>query len=57
MTNMSDDKYCLILSKNAIQQKRSHEKWDDKNKQQDNASARTLHAENESPEKGISNWS
>ena len=52
---MSDDKYCLILSKNAIQQKRSHEKWDDKNKQQDNASARTLHAEDESPEKGISN--
>ena len=52
---MSDDKHCFILSKNARQQKRSHEKWDDKKKQQENASARTLHVENESPEKGISN--
>ena len=52
---MSDDKHCLILSKNTTQQKRSLEKWDDKKKQQDIASARTLHAENESPEKGSSN--
>ena len=52
---MSDDKHCLILSKNAIQQNRSREKWDDKKKQQENASARTSHVENESPEKGSSN--
>ena len=52
---MSDDKHCLILSRNGIQQKRSHEKWDDKNKQQENASARTSHVENESSEKGSSN--
>ena len=36
---MSDEKRCLILSKNATQQKRSREKWDDKKKQQENASA------------------
>ena len=55
-TNMSDDKRCLILSKNATQQKRSRAKWDDKKKQQDNANwCQTSHAENESPEKGSSN--
>ena len=37
---MSDDKRCLIHTKNATQQKRSREKWDNKKKEQENASAK-----------------
>ena len=52
---MSDDKRCLILSKNATQQTRSHEKWDDKKKTTAECQCQTLHAENESAEDGSSN--
>ena len=38
--NMTDEKCSLAISKNAAQQRRSREKWDEKKKQQQNASAK-----------------